>query len=123
MITIAKNQFKMTFPNGWVVSIVNHGFAYCGKENDDGATDTAEAWAWHSVTDERFGDVRGHLSPIEVMRYLDAVSALPASGKLPDECGTCRACGDTFDGNPSDFNGFCDYRCEDKYVSGSWDVD
>jgi hypothetical protein len=77
MIKIEKNQVKMTLSNGWVVSIVNHGFAYCGKPDAEGATDTSEVWAWHSVTDEKFGDVRGWQSPNDVANYILEVAALP----------------------------------------------
>ena len=77
MINIEKNQVRMTLSNGWVVSIVNHGLAYCDNPDAEGATNTAEVWAWHSVTGEEFGVVRGHLSPNEVTDYIAEVAALP----------------------------------------------
>jgi len=76
MITIKQNQFKMTLPNGWIVSIVNHGSAACYRVDEDTSTN-AEVWAWHSVADDVFCDVRGNLSPAEVAAYIVELSAFP----------------------------------------------
>lgn len=69
--------FKMTFANGYTVSVAFGSFNYC----DQGET-TAEVWAWDkankpiSVPGFSEGDVVGHLTPDRVLAYMNAVKSL-----------------------------------------------
>lgn len=65
--------FQMTFANGITVSVAFGSMNYC----DNGKT-TAEVWCWdangNSVSVPGYGkDVVGHLSPEEVLSYMNLV--------------------------------------------------
>ena len=75
---IVQRGFKVEFANGMVASVAFGSFNYC-----DGGQTTAEVWAWKasngvpvSVPGFSEGDVVGHLSPDDVVKYLAAVAAL-----------------------------------------------
>jgi len=69
----SQQGFKMTFANGITVSVAFGNLNYCDK----GKT-TAEVWCWdsngNSVSVPGYGkDVVGHLSPEEVLSYMNLV--------------------------------------------------
>lgn len=72
-----RQGFRMTFANGCTVSVAFGSCNYC----DQGKT-TAEVWAWDkanepvSVPGFSNGNVAGHLTPDQVLAYMNAVQQL-----------------------------------------------
>jgi hypothetical protein len=77
-VDVVQQGFKVEFANGMVASVAFGSFNYC-----DGGKNTAEVLAWKasnfvsvSVPGFSEGNVVGHLSPEDVVKYLAAVAAL-----------------------------------------------
>lgn len=91
MLDITHNKgFRITFANGWTASVQWGAGNYCDNNNlyrEEGfkigdpvpASANAEVWAWHGTgtpSESAYGEVRGYLSPAEVLAYLNEVASL-----------------------------------------------
>ena len=66
--------FKMTFANGYTVSVQFGSSNYCDKDQS-----TAEVGAWNEVTGEwvklsEHDDVKGYCSPEEVLEIMNQIA-------------------------------------------------
>lgn len=77
MFRLDSGGFSVTFENGWTVSVKFSDRHYCSNrftKNDD-ECENAEVWRWDKEGNSHGEDVRGYMSPSEVLKYMNETAS------------------------------------------------